>query len=357
MGAFDEYDGTARCPRCGDIHQLHGQTKVFLPEFGELHARYFVPGTPQPVGYPPSEMLAAPTWDDNWWRVRAQPEPGRLTVSVDRDELFACSCGLPLAPLLRFAIDDQSRTVTLLEIELLDALAGQAAARVDLADAQLGVPWKGDYTVFAHDLGVLAALPPIERAQRLQLALAERFDGPERWQPAEGMTLAWTELCGPIQCEACGEVRERVSDLPLTHPIDNSSVLGEGWRGGRLCTGVRIAAPMGWRAMDENRGYFLRLRPLLPASTLTICGGRESWGCGCGAGWASVLARFNVDDDGFTLASLHRRVLRTLADLDDVDFIYSPACTRLLPAPRLDSRPLDRAEILRLLCRDLRLVQ
>ena len=357
MGAFDEYAGTARCPLCGDIHRLSGQTKIFLPEFGELHARYFVPGTPQPVGYPPSEMLAAPTWDDNWWRVRAQPEPGCLAVAVDRDELFACSCGLPLAPVLRFAIDDQSRTVALLEIELLDALASQVAARVDLADAALGVPWKGDYTVFAHDLALLAALSPTERALRLQQALVERFEGPERWHFAAGMKLAWTELSGPIQCEACGTVRERVSDLPLTHPFDNTSVLGEGWRGGRLRTGVRITAPMGWRAADENRGYFLRLRPSVPASTLTLCGGRESWGCGCGAGWASVLARFNVDDDGFTLAWLHRRVVRTLADLDDVDLIYSPACTLMLSAPRSDGRPVERAEVIRQLCRGWNLAE
>ncbi len=350
MGAFDEYDATARCPACGDLHRVQGQTKAFLPEFGEFHARYFVPGRPHPVGYPPSDMLRGATWDDAWWRLRERPEPGRLALAVDRDELFCCSCGLPVLPVLHFAIDDHARTVTLLEVDLLEALGGEVFTRVDLVDAELGVTWKGDYTVFARDLAALAARPTAERALRLQQALAERFPGPGCCGAVEGALLAWTELSGPVCCEACGEVRERILDLPLTHPVENTSVLGEGWRGGRLRVGARVAAPMGWRAVDEDRGHFLRLRPQAPANTLTLCGGRESSGCGCGAGWASVLARFDVDDDGFTLASLRRRVLRRLADLDDVDLIYAPGCTRSA------ARSVDDEAVLRL-CRSLGLTQ
>lgn len=150
------------------------------------------------------------------------------------------------------------------------------------------------------------------RAAWLRQALAERFEGWDQGPaPDEARTEGWTELCGPVRCESRCTLRERRLSLSLTHPDYETSVLGPGWTGGCLRPGVRVASPRGWRAHDQDRGYFLRLRPSLPTRTLTICGGLEHWGCGCGAGAASLSARFDVDPDGFVLAALSLRVLRT----------------------------------------------
>ena len=124
-------------------------------------------------------------------------------------------------------------------------------------------------------------------------------------------------------------------------------MLGDGWTGGTLRLGTRITSPMQWRTAHEDRGYYMRLRPSPSPDTLTICGGPEHWGCGCGAGWASVIARFDVDDHGFTLASLTLRALKTPADLDDVDLAYAPACAHgRLREPWTSWRPADRTEAL-----------
>jgi hypothetical protein len=256
MGAFDEYGASARCPRCDAVHHVSGQTKAFDPDFYEYHARAFVPGRTQPVGYTPSDMLRAPTWDDQWWRVRERPEPGRLTLLADIDDMFGCSCGQPLAPLLRFRLDDAARTVTLEEIVLLDAIEGDLAAEVDLADGDRAVPWRQSFATFAEDLRALASSPEAVRVERLRAMVTERFEGHERWHDPTDHAghQGFTYLLGPARCEACGTARERLVDMMITHPDYVTSVLGDGWTGGSLCPGVRIASPMGWRTVDEDRG-------------------------------------------------------------------------------------------------------
>ena len=50
----------------------------------------------------------------------------------------------------------------------------------------------------------------------------------------------------------------------------------------------------------------------------------SDWGCRCGAGRASLLVRFAVDGPDLVLAALEARVVRTAADLVDVDFFFLP---------------------------------
>jgi hypothetical protein len=348
VGALDTYAVVGRCPACGDLHHLGGQTKAFDPDFGGLHARQFTPGKPQPLAYPPSEMLREGVWDDEWWRVRARAEPGKLAMLVDFDELLGCTCGRPLAVVLRFELDDAAPSLTLTGAELLDAIADDVAARVDLANAEQLVPWTGDYAAFRREVRALASAPADVRAARLRDALAHHFEDHERWlDPDDEELLGWTRLVGPVHCEACGATRDRAVTMSLTHPSYETSVLGEGWTGGVLRPGVRVAASMAWRHADEDRGYFVRLRHPLPENTLTLCGGPESWGCGCGAGRASVLVDLAVDEAGFTLDSMRLRALRRPSDLDDIDLAYAPWCSRgrlreLWPG----WRPADRAEAL-----------
>ena len=356
MGAFDTYAGAARCPGCGDIHFIGGQTKVFEPDFGAYHARHFVVGAPQPLGYAPSEMLAEPVWDDEWWRVRAVHEAGRLSLLADLDELFACGCGRPLAVVLRLRLDEAAGTAELIAIDLLDALADDVAAAVDLASSEGVVPWPGGLEAFRRAMSELATAAPEVRAARLRRALGERFDGVERWfDPAAEDIAGWTRLIGPVRCEACGEVRERALNLMLTHPYYVEPVLGPGFTGGVLRPGVRVAVATGWRDVDEDRGDFVRLRHPLPPGSLTICGGPMAWSCRCGIGPGSLVARFGVDDGGVVLESLSLRVVRSLDALTDVDLAHAPRCSRApLTVPRIGRCPADRAEALACLAQDWR---
>ncbi|MCB9700410.1 MAG: hypothetical protein H6711_00805 [Myxococcales bacterium] len=324
MGAFDVYRGQARCPACRAIHFFSGQTKVFDPDFGEHCMRDLAVGRPQPVGFRPSSMLEAAIWEDEWWRVRARGVPGELTLLPDLGEQFACSCGRPLVTLLRFRLDDAAAEVELLEIELLDLLEDDAAARVDLADRDgmfdVDSPW--------DDVEELAAAPESARIEALRAALALRFEGHETWfvPPPAGFT--W--LIGQARCEACGDARERRLWTMYSHPGYVTSIFGEGWAGGVLRPGSRIGGPSPWRERDEDRGYYLRLRHPLPARSLTLCEEDASWACACGAGPVAVVAHFRVDDAGLTLASIALRSVRSLADLADVDLVCAPRCVRAL---------------------------
>jgi hypothetical protein len=94
--------------------------------------------------------------------VRERLEPGRLALLADVDDMFGCSCGQPLAPLLRFRLDDAARTVTLEKIVLLDTIEGDLAAEADLADGEQAVPWKQSFATFAEDLRALASSPETE---------------------------------------------------------------------------------------------------------------------------------------------------------------------------------------------------
>ncbi len=344
MGAFDTYAGTAHCPRCDDVHYVDGQTKVFDPDFGGLCHRHFTPGRTQALDFPPSQMLEGPVWDD-WCRIRTPSADERIAILVDFDETLLCSCGCPMAVILCFVLSPEEPSATLESIELLDAIDSDVAGAVDLANGEDIVAWHGDYSRFSRDLQALAASSPEARCERLRAALAERFEGHERWLDPPEADSPSTIVVGPMRCEACGEQRHRRVQLVLGHPSLDHSLLGEGWTGGELRPGTRIHSSMTWRERDEDRAYFVRLRHPLPGRSLTICGGRETWGCPCGVGRANVVLRFSIDDDGATLREIRLRVLRGRKSLRDLDFIHAPGSSRTpTREPSFGWRPADRAE-------------
>ena len=144
--------------------------------------------------------------------------------------------------------------------------------------------------------------------------------------------------------------------MAVSHWSYEVSVLGEGWTGGVLRIGTRIPVSGDWRTVDEDRGYFLRLRSTVPEHTLTLCGGPESWGCGCGAGRAWVILRLRVNEREMVVESIRLRTLQRSADLDDVDYVYAPGYSRgRLRAQPTGWRSRDRAEAIACLLRDWKL--
>lgn len=334
MGAFDTYRCETRCPSCGDRYWMDGQTKFFVPDFGGLSCRDFARGASRPLDFSLAELLTAKLWDGEWFRVRDEPEPGRLELLADFDELHRCGCGLAFAIVLRFLVvpgEGESGTATLESITLLDALGDELADAVDFASAEFLVRSEGrGARAFLEAAMALAHAPADERAARLHEGLVRHFV-PRGTEVARGSDLRWTELVGPMRCVACGDVRERGLMTLLSHPDYPESFFGPAWRGGVLGPGAMVEGELGWLESDVDRGYFLRLRHPLPTARLAVLHRPMSWGCPCGVGPAAVLARFAIAESGFVLESLELRVIRGREDLVDLDFVEAPRCTRVLP--------------------------
>lgn len=357
MGAFDTYRLELSCPSCNDRHNVSGQTKFFEPEFGSYHARHFVCGALLPVEFSPAELFRARVWDDEWFRVReCNGAPGDFSLLVDYDEMFTCTCGEPLAPLLHFSTEVQAGQVCLTKGTLLRALDRELPSRVDFASAEQLVPWTGEFATFRRAVLQLAHADEEHRAQCLQAAVARRFAGYESWAEPDSSVTGWSHLVGPVQCESCRAVRTRRIGLALCHAGYMHPVLGQGWDGGVLRLGQRVQVATDWLTRDEDRGFFLRLRTQTDRTTLTIAGDTCTWGCGCGAGMASVIVRFAIEAHGFRLQSMHLRVVKDLADLADVDLVYAPDFSRaeLRGQTVKRWRPKSRAQALAYLQEQLR---
>lgn len=349
MGAFDIYYATVRCPRCGAWHWLDGQTRFFAPMFHSFHSREFRPGEPRPLDFAPERLRHERVWEEEWVRI-AEPgdDPSALRLLADFDELFACSCGVGLAMVLRFRLEagpGASGTATLVEVELLDALDDERAAAADFANG-LDVAWGGPWRSHAELVEALPAASAAERAGWLREALAFRF---EPWQDevddGSGDGFTWTRVVGPMRCEACGDVRERNVHAHFTGHQWPRAFLGPGWRGGVMRLGARVGGDFGWLDEDVERGYHVRLRHPVPAPGFVVTDGPQPWGCACGAGRAAVILRFARGAEGVTLASASLRVLRTREDVADIDFGYSGEFSRDIPArPGSGVRPATREE-------------
>lgn len=307
MGAFDIYGATARCPHCGDLHWVSGQTKFFQPCFSRYYHRYFVPGDAQQLDFSVDGLASARVWD-GWWRVREPQAPDVLHLLTDFEELLLCDCGAKLLGVLRFRLANHAEhgtedTATLEEVMLLDVIRDDVAGAVDFAP---------DDNVGASTAALVNA-PPFDRAARLRKALVEHFcDWPD--PTFLGITVA------PTRCEACGEVRERRAFSHSDFPV---SFFGPGWTGDELRPGDRIPCDLAWLAQDVDRGDFGRLRHPVPRDSLCILGlrHRSFLGCRCGAGWGSFVLRFARDPGGVIFKSMSLRVMRGRADLADVDFV------------------------------------
>lgn len=333
MGAFDSYSAEARCPRCGDIHVVDGQTKFFVPDFGGLYHRWFRLWRPEPLDFAVSTLRTERVWDGSWWRVREPGAPDRLDLLVDFDELFGCDCGLMFAVVLRFRlVDGPSPTATLVAVDLRDARS-EAALAVDFTDGE-ALLWRGEQRAFAGAMAALAAEPAELRAARLREALDERFPA----EVGEEDPGVWTRVQDEVRCEACGALRRRDELLLLSHPDYPESFFGAGWTGGRMARGTRITGDLGWLADDRDRGYFTRLRHPVPSDRLVILGRRRRTGCGSGAGRGALLLTFTREPGALVLADAAVRVVRGAEDLREVDFAEAPGLTRDLSARAMPRR-------------------
>jgi len=327
MGTYDTYSAEVACPNCGDIHAIEGQTKIFDP-FGV--SRWFRPGVPQPVDVTPEEIAALAR--DGWWRVRDRPgTDAELTLLADLDELYACDCGFAFAFVIHFEVTPG--TVTMRELEVLDARAA-IADRIDFAEA--APLCRGEHPSYRMTAAALQALPFAERAAVLQRWLDDRFDDSDH----DARTDNWTTLVGPMQCEACGDVRERRDGTLLTHPHYPVSFFGAAWTGGVIFLGDRIPFDDAWLAHDIDRGLYFRARHPVGAR-LAILGQQRRYSCRCGAGRVRVVARFDRHAGALELVELSLRVLRSRADLHDIDFIEGH--TRQSPH---HAEPLPREHVL-----------
>lgn len=344
MGAFDTYAATARCPRCHDVHWLSGQIKFFFPDFGGLCGRHFEPGAPQPIDIDPADLLA-PVWDDEWWKIREDGALDDLRLLAGFDDLYACTCGAPMATVLHFRVDAKAATLT--QIELLHALAEGLPHEIDLAEAPPDL-WQGDTPAFYRALVRLAAQPFEDRAARLRECIAARFGGPS------APDSTWTTIAAPTRCEVCGDLRERSLWTMVTHPSYPQSLLGPGWTGGVLRPGAQIAGDSGFLAEDVDRGCFLRLRHPVSGDILTILSSPHRWGCRCGAGPASLVVRFAREPGGLRLAEVTLRVVRSRADLADIDFAEAPTLSRDAPPSGARWRPASREEAIAAMLRGWR---
>ena len=108
MGAFDTYSAVSNCPRCGASHFVEGQTKFFDPDFGGVY-RCFERGLIHPLDAVVDRVLTS-ALESDWWRVSDRPLDDSVTLLADFDDLFSCSCGAPLATLLRFRLHREPPT-------------------------------------------------------------------------------------------------------------------------------------------------------------------------------------------------------------------------------------------------------
>lgn len=313
MGAFDTYAAQVRCPGCGDVHHLSGQTKFFDPDFAGHYLRCFRPGLTQPIDFDPARLTTEGVWEWEWLRVREVAAPGRLRLLVDFDDMFTCGCGRPVAPVLDFEVagDASGGRVTLTSVELHDVSADELA--VDFAEGPPGVR-----------LAELAAAPEDVREARLRACLAERF----AW--AHEPAPPWTHVEGPAPCEACSAARLRRFFTLLTHP-DCPGFFGPGWTGGLIRVGEQVACDPAWLAEDRDRDYWVRVRHPVAEDSLTLLARPCHWGCGCAAGRASPVLRFARSPEGLRLAGLSLRVVRGADDLAGVDLVEAPHQSRDAP--------------------------
>ena len=315
MGAFDTYAGVVHCPRCAAPHWIGGQTKFFDPDYETQVC--FVVGEVCPVGIVPGDLAHA-LWEGEWLRVREPARTDRVDLLLDFDELVGCECGFALAIVLRFALG--VGTATLAEIAVLDARRPDLASHVDFID----LVTYGSLPQLDHDARErLGAGPVASRADHLARITAAAFDPDD--EPEDGSN-GWTWVVGPTRCEACGEVRERSDYTLFTHPSTEPFFVG--WQGKAIYLGTKIPFDDRWLAEDLDRGHLFRARHPVAPDRLVVLGHQKRFGCPCGAGPVAFVRTFTRRPGELELTELTLRVVATLDDLADVDFIEGPTRTQ-----------------------------
>lgn len=191
-----------------------------------------------------------------------------------------------------------------------------------------------------------AVLPRLAEASQVKLDddMAEFYGEPNAAPP---------RVRGPCRCAACGDVRVREAQVELFPGYYPYSFFDSGWPNGDIQPGTRIACDLTWLAEDRDRCAFVRLRHPVPEDSLTLLGSRTGRGCPCGTGLGVFVLHFVREPAALTLSALELRVVRSLADLVDIDFAQCLYRTRDLAPGAKPRRTWSRAEALRWILREL----
>jgi len=363
MGAFDSYSVLSRCPRCEAVHHLEGQTKFFNPDFTGIYYRSFELGAMHPLDVRAEDILRSTIWEDEWWRVSEAGSSGEFTLLADLDDNPWCTCGAPLATLLRFRLQPQRpppevatstaarcivgppdsfvATVELVEAQVFDIEAQDPSPHVNFAPVY-GVAGTSSKDWRAA-IEALASAPISSRLATLRVAFAELY------RPGKDLSGSppWTTLYVPVRCEACGDTRDRHLHSLLSHPDYRESFFGPSWSGGLIVPGMRIETTQNVWESDVDRGYMVRISaPPARAKSVVILNRPQPWGCRCGAGRTSIRLSFALEDKAMAFQEATLRVVKDVADFAEVDFAEAPFLTRDVPGGIIrKARPKSLEEV------------
>lgn len=295
VGLVELYEGSGRCPGCNEVHYVDGQTQLFVP-YGA--AKTYRVAEPQ-MSYTNPGIFTSKAWEQ-WWRLRP-PVKGTNEVAVLHwiEDVFECSCDRVLAPVLRFAIEPAS--VCLKDILMVDMKQPGFEREIDFV---------GEWVSDPQRVAELAELPFDERIQWVRDRVAARRE--------RSAHPGWTVLVGPTQCESCGDVRERTHTTLFTDPnlAPTASLFGPQFTGRTIFLGDRVRVATDWQPVVHHYSVLSQID-----ATMTVLSKLQSFGCACGAGRAAVVQKFACRGSELELVELGLRVVRSTADLSDVDVV------------------------------------
>lgn len=335
MGAHDSLAATLPCPGCGDLHREELQLPFFVPDYHT--AAWLKPGGGRALDFDPAVIDASDLWEGQWLRMGEIVRPGAVSILFDNVGAQICECGRALIPLAHFVFrttGPDAGEMTLVALELCDPRRSEDLERIDFIDLDWFFFTVDPRNKYAFDLDALVAR---SRADRRAALAAEATRWRDAWATSRD-EKGDTWLAGPTRCEACGQTRStRDLFFIVSHPSD-VPFFGEAWPGRTITIGTRVQPVPPELDTDLLRGRFYRLRAPITGE-LVLLSARPWRGCRCGTGWASTLARFARDGDGIVLRELCWRVIRSRADLADVDWLELPG-----PASTIDE--LDRETVI-----------
>ena len=326
MGAFDVFSARVPCPACGAIHHRQGQSKFFDPDFNGLFYRAFKPGVAQALDIDPQELVAASVWEFDWWRVRARQHDSEVVLMLDTDEWYRCTCSQPLLPALRFRLNTEPATATLLDITYFDPQDSGFADEIDFAEYGVAYSRSGAGPI-GNPVAQAAQMPESDRKGLLR-ACAQYHFRTDGWGHDDLDAILKTYngvlVAGEVVCEDCGRTCFRSMSTSLTNLNYEQPILGPGCSRQLLRPGTRVLGAGPWIKHDEDCGYYVRLRPPSASNKIIISSELLSWGCACEAGRALSLLEFSLEGDDAVLESIRLRHPRDETALADIDLFYAP---------------------------------
>lgn len=353
MFADHVWVATSRCPRCGDIFHLTSDPEIDHNDRRLRRLRRITPGAPLPATFPVKDLATADA-TDSLLRVRA---PGPVIRTMTRGpDLKLCECGAFLLVVLQFSLGTPP---TFDAVQLREVLAPDLADDLDLVPQYLLFASKGcvqdpslgrDSTHAERLARLHAALPhfmELLQPYDLDASLADLFGDPD---PTASQR---PRVHGPTRCAVCGDVRVRDAHAGLFPGHYPGTFFGPDRPDHDLQPGTRIACDLTWLTEDRDRCAFVRLRHPVPEDSLTLMGTRTDRGCRCGAGPGVFVLHFAREPAALTLRQIELRVVRSLADLADIDFAECSFRTRDLAPGAKPHRKWSRDEVHRWILHEL----